>query len=82
MIELGDTVKCKYTGFKGVAVAKTIFINGCVQYSVAPKWDGKAVFREDMSMDEESLVIIKKKKKPAVKRRTGGPNRVIRRSGF
>ena len=62
-IELGDQVKCKYTGFKGVIVAKTEFINGCVQFSVVPKWDGKSPIMEEMSIDEGSLEIIKKRKK-------------------
>ncbi len=62
-IELGDKVKCKYTGFKGVTVAKTEFINGCVQFSVVPKWDGKSVTMEEMGVDESSLKIIKKGKR-------------------
>ena len=36
-IELGDKVKCKHTGFVGIAVAKTEFINGCIQYEVMPR---------------------------------------------
>ena len=32
-IRLGDTVKCKYTGLKGVA--KTEFVNGCALVDIA-----------------------------------------------
>jgi hypothetical protein len=31
-IKLGDYVRDKLTGFKGVAVARTEFVNGCVQF--------------------------------------------------
>ena len=84
-IELGDTVQCIHTGFKGVAVAKTIFINECVQFSVVPKWDGKTNMVEmEMQIDSESLKIIKKKPKPRKEKEefTGGPNRraIIRRN--
>ena len=60
-IELGDKVKCKYTGFTGIAIAKTLFINGCVQISVAPKWDGKVALLEEMGIDSQSLEIVKRK---------------------
>ena len=60
MIELGDRVKCIYTGFTGIAVAKTIFINGCEQISVAPKWDGKSQLIDEMGIDSQSLKIVKK----------------------
>jgi len=60
-IMLGDTVKEKYTGFKGVCVAKTEFINRCVQFSVAPKFNSKGNPElMEMSIDEQSLVLIKK----------------------
>ena len=72
-IELGDTVQCIYTGFKGVAVARTEFINGCIQFSIAPKWDGKAPIFEEMSLDSKSLKIIKKKPQSKEEKSTGGP---------
>lgn len=60
-IELGDTVQCNYTGFKGVTVGKTEFINGCIQFLVAPKWDGKERGPpEESCIDSQSLKIIKK----------------------
>lgn len=87
-IEMGDTVKCQYTGFKGVVVAKTIFINGCIQFSVVPKWNkGQALVDQEMQFDSQSLEIIKKKAKPKpikVKvERTGGPTRkAFQRRGY
>ena len=81
-IKLGDKVKCKITGFTGVAVAKTEFLNGCIQFMVAPKGDKKNKMPEEIGIDEQSLEIIKVKKK-VVKRDNGGPmTRGLCRRGF
>ena len=72
-IELGTKVKCKLTGFIGIAVARTEFINGCVQYIVLAKFKKKELPLE-MSIDETSLEIIKSVKKKK-KRETGGYGR-------
>ena len=59
---LGDRVKDRYTGFTGIAVAKTVFINQCVQFSIAAKYDKKnptpTGMPEEMPCDEQSLDII------------------------
>lgn len=61
IIELGDTVKDIYTGFTGIATSKTEFINGCIQYGVAPKWNkGDKVPMEEVGINSESLIVIKK----------------------
>ncbi len=75
-IQLGDKVRCKYTGFEGIAVARTEFINGCVQFSIAPKWDGKAPVFEEMSLDSQSLEIVKRKTNLKKKKETGGKTRI------
>lgn len=72
-IKLGDNVKCKITGFKGIVVARTEFINGCVQYNVSPKWDKqKNPVEQEVSVDETSLEVIKKKVKKIKENDTGG----------
>lgn len=72
-IKLGDKVKCKITGFTGIAVAKTEFMNGCIQWNVLPKGSKNNKMPEDMAIDEQSLEIIPIKKKKKIKReRTGG----------
>ena len=85
-IKLGDKVRCKVTGFIGVAVARTEFLNGCIQYSIAPKWDKKSsVIPEDVGIDEQSLEVIglKKKKKSPKKEENGGKTREsIKMHGF
>jgi len=68
-IKLGDTVKCKVTGFKGVAVSRTEFLNGCIQYGIVPKVSKDCKYPEEVGIDEDSLEIIsidktKEKKKP------------------
>lgn len=62
-ILLGDYVKCKYTGFKGIVINKTEFINGCIQFGVTAKFSAKApipIELSDQSIDSQSLEIIKK----------------------
>lgn len=72
-IELGDEVRCKYTGFKGIVVAKTEFINGCIQFNVLPKMvKGKNAiegYPEDIGIDEDSLEVMRKGKKKVSKKR-------------
>ena len=74
-IELGDKVKCIITGFVGVAISKTEYINGCIQYDVVPKVgkDNKVI--EGIGIDQESLKLVSKKKKKIVRSDTGGPMR-------
>ena len=37
MIELGDKVKDTITDFEGIATAKAIYLNGCIQFLVQPR---------------------------------------------
>ncbi|MCH7851016.1 MAG: hypothetical protein IH845_05220, partial [Nanoarchaeota archaeon] len=50
------------TGFKGVAVSRTEFINGCIQFGVVTKVGKDGKFPEEVNMDEGSLEVIKRKK--------------------
>ena len=61
-IEMGDEVEDLISGFKGIVVARTEFFNGCIQFNVCPKWDGKTSNIEELSIDERTLKIIKKGK--------------------
>ena len=92
-IELGDTVKDIYTDFQGVVMAKTIFINGCVQFSVVPKWNPKMVGAEailtEIGIDSKSLKIVKRgkiyksKQKLEEDTKSGGKTRMaVRQRGF
>jgi len=62
-IRLGDTVQCKYTGLKGVALTKMEFINGCIQLEVVPKWNAKSTTPIESAgtfIDLQSLKLVKK----------------------
>jgi len=61
MIQLGDKVKDIISGYVGIAVAKTEFINGCIQYTLTSRVgkDNK-LSSEEFGIDETSLIVIEK----------------------
>lgn len=71
-IQLGDKVKCRHTGFVGIVVAKTEFINGCIQFGVLPKMKKKDTYPDEIAIDEDSLEVIAKKKKVVKKKKPLG----------
>ena len=59
-LKLGDLAKCKITGFEGVIVARTDWINGCVRMALQAKTldkDGKPLVPE--TFDVEQLELVK-----------------------
>ncbi len=76
-IKLGDKVRCKHTGFTGVATSKTEFINGCIQYDVVPKVGKDNKVPEGVAIDSQSLELVNKPKKKVIKKETGGAMRKI-----
>lgn len=70
----GDEVKDSITGFTGVVVARTEWMNGCLRYVVQSKKrevsTGKAI--ED-NFDEGQLSLLHPKKEKKKKDRPGGP---------
>ncbi len=73
-INLGDKVKDTVTGFTGIAIGETLWLNGCTRFVVQPEGvnkDGK-VF-ETESIDENQLVVLKAKKVKEGQHETGGP---------
>ena len=71
-IKLGDKVRCKVTGFTGIAVAKVEYLNGCIQFGVKPKQKAKENTMPDVVfIDVEQLEIIGGRTK-VKKRKTGG----------
>lgn len=87
-IELGDIVKDKVSGFKGIATTKMEFMNGCIQYEVVPKVGKDNKMQEGTFIDISSLEIVKKNKNLRSKKETeeesnGGPNHSsIRMRGY
>ena len=76
-IELGNKVRCKVTGFVGIATAKTEFLNGCIQYEVIPKVSKDNKILDGVSIDEQNLEVIMTKKNKVKKEENGGAMRKL-----
>ena len=78
-IQLGDEVRDTITGFKGIAIGKTTWMNGCDRIIVQPKGtnkEGKTF--ENQSFDEPDLVLVKANNKKG-EHNTGGPRPEVSR---
>jgi len=62
MVELGDKVRDKYSGLVGIAVVRSEFINGCIQFEVQPKAVKDGKLPESIGIDEGALEVINKVK--------------------
>lgn len=76
MVNLRDIVRDTITGYQGVVIGLTTWLNGCVRVTVQAQElkDGKPV--ESYCIDEPQLEIITKYEAPAsapVLAKTGGP---------
>ena len=80
-IKLGSKVRCKWTGFEGIAVGKTTFINGCVQYLVAPRCKENKM-EDEVGIDVDSLEVIKNPSQTEKPTPTGGPSKKIKMRGY
>ena len=58
-IELGNIVKDVVTGFKGVAVARVEYLNGCIQIGVKPKVLKPGTYPETEYIDIQQLKTTK-----------------------
>lgn len=58
-IRLGDRVKDRITGFTGIVICETTWLNGCRRFGLQPEklHEGKPV--EDRYFDEGQLVNVK-----------------------
>ena len=72
MIKLGQEVKDKVTGFIGIATARVVYLNGCIQYCLKPKMtDNK--FPDGQYIDDTTLEVVGKGLYVEPKE-TGGPS--------
>jgi len=74
MINLGDLVEDTVTGFKGIAVGRTVWLHGCNRISVQPTGlnkEGKVY--EAQGFDEPQLKVLKKIKVKEGSHVAGGP---------
>lgn len=56
-ILLGQEVKDQVTGFKGIVVSATIFLQGCRRIQVQPKVNKEGTIPESASFDEPDLEV-------------------------
>ena len=70
--KLGDKVKDYVTGFTGVVVGRTEWLNGCIRYAVQPTTLKDGAPQDVQHIDEQQILIVKPKTKKTVQKRTGG----------
>lgn len=64
MIELGQKVRDRVTGFEGITTARVQYLNGCVQFCVKPRaLDGKML--EGEYIDDSNLRLFAMKQSKA-----------------
>jgi hypothetical protein len=71
-IMLGDRVKDVVTGFAGIVIAETVWLNGCVRYAVQSDKLKDGVPTESVWIDKQQLKIVGKKVELPLQD-TGGP---------
>lgn len=80
-IEIGDLVRDRVTGFEGLVVARTEWLNGCARITVQPRTldkDGKPI--EAHGFDDLQCEVVQKDAIGRKARRsTGGPREEVRR---
>ncbi len=81
-IELGDTAKDTITGYEGVVIAKTLWLNGCIRLAIQPEGltkEGKIHAIETFDAEQMKLVKAAKPRATAPK---GGPKPAPERTSF
>lgn len=72
--QLGDKVKDKVTGYEGIVIARSEYLNGCIRYGVQrDKLTKEGKPQESEWFDEKQLAIVKAKAVNVEVKRTGGP---------
>ena len=75
-IELGDKVKDTVTGYTGIAIARTQWLQGCDRILVQAPALKDSKIPDDRAFDEPQLAILKKNAIKVKKaKKTGGPQR-------
>lgn len=78
-LSLGDLARDTISGFTGVIIAKTYWLNGCVRLTVSPKElkDGAPI--ESHSFDEAQLELVSRAATAIRVTERGGPRPEPRR---
>lgn len=73
-VELGDTAKDAVTGYQGIVIARTLWINSCDRLLLQAPVDKDGKVPETYQVDFPNAILVKKKEAPVVvQRKTGGP---------
>lgn len=83
MVELGQEVQDRITGFKGIAVADTRYLQGCNRILVQPKVNKDKTIPEPQSFDEPDLKIVSRGVLPEPEpkpKKKGGPRPMAQRA--
>jgi len=73
---LGDKAKDKITGFKGLVVRRTQWLNNCNTYGLQSIELKDGVPQDPQSFDEPQISLVEEKA-VEVNNSTGGPNRLV-----
>lgn len=73
MFKLGNELRDKVTGFKGIAIARTEWLNGCFRWVLQPKMGKDGKVPEGQTFDEPQLEFISKGTVKEGPKNTGGP---------
>ena len=71
-MKIGQKMRCKITGFEGIATSKIEYLNGCIQYCIKPKMDKDGKMPEGEFIDVEQLEVIYKLPVKTERTNTGG----------
>ena len=81
MIELGDKVKDTVTGFSGIAVCRSTYLQGCVRFGVQGQVTKNEAPAEWQYFDEPQLKVVKKNAIKQGNKKPGGykPDNAMRK---
>ncbi len=58
MIKLGQEVKDRVSGFQGIAVAWTMYLQGCARVTIQPKVKKDGTLSDSKTFDEPDLIVV------------------------
>lgn len=78
-IKLGDEVKDRVTGFRGIAIGITEWLNGCIRITIQPQKLDKGKPVETQCFDWEQLEVVQPLRIARKTAPTGGPMPSVQR---
>ena len=73
--KLGDKVKDKVSGFKGIVVSAHNYLNGCTRLTVQPKMKKDGTLPNNECFDAPQLIVLKEEQHSRGNITTGGPSK-------